>query len=114
MQCMKINIYYHKSSTGREVVRDYIGALDAETQDVIYALLRKFRDDSRFRQAPYSKKIYKDIFEIRIKIKDHFRILYAFAEKNSVILLHIFKKKTNKISQKDLELAINRLKLYEE
>ena len=111
---MNINIYYHKSSNGREIIRDHIESLNQETQDVIYAFLRKFKNDSRFRQAPHSKKIYKDIFEIRIKVKDHFRILYAFAEKNSVILLHIFKKKTNKISQKDLKLAINRLKLYEE
>ena len=29
-------------------------------------------------------------------------------------LSHIFKKKTNKIHKKDLDLAINRLKLYEQ
>ena len=110
---MTINIYYHRSSTGNEIIKNYIKSLDEETQDAVYAFLRKFRDDSRFRQIPYTKKIHKDIFEIRIKVRDHFRILYAFIEKDSVILLHIFKKKTNKISLKDLKLAINRLKLYE-
>jgi len=110
---MTIDIYYHRSSAGNEVIKNYIRSLDEETQDAVYAFLRKFRDDSRFRQVPYSKKIHKDIFEIRIKVRDHFRILYAFIGKDGVILLYIFKKKTNKISQTDLKLAISRLKLYE-
>lgn len=110
---MKINIYYHKSSSGREIVYDYIESLDKDTENEINAFLRKFRDGDRFRRGPYCKKLTKDIFEIRIKAKDCYRILYAFLYRDTVVLLHIFKKKTNKIPKKDLKLAINRLKLYE-
>ncbi|MCK5212022.1 type II toxin-antitoxin system RelE/ParE family toxin [Candidatus Parcubacteria bacterium] len=110
---MGFNIYYHKSSSGRIFVKDYINSLDKKTQYEIFSFLQKFKSDYRFRQSPYCKKIIKDIFEIRIKVRDCYRILFAFMYKDTVILLHIFKKKTNKISKKDLELAINRLKLYE-
>ena len=110
---MKLNIYYHKSNSGREIIYNYMESLDEDTEDKINASLRKFRDDYRFRQEPYCKKITKDIFEIRVKAKDCYRILYAFLYKDTVVLLHIFKKKTNKIFRKDLKLAINRLKIYE-
>ena len=114
IQNMAINIRYHKSNSGRIFVKDYIGSLDKKTQYEIYSFLQKFKSDYRFRQGPYCKKITGDIFEIRIKIKDCYRILYAFLYKDTVVLLHIFKKKTNKIFRKDLKLAINRLKLYEQ
>lgn len=110
---MKINIYYYRSSSGREIVYDYIESLDKDTENEINAFLRKFRDDYRFRRSPYCKKLTKNIFEIRIKARDCYRILYAFLYHDTVVLLHIFKKKTNKIPKKDLKLAINRLKLYE-
>lgn len=110
---MKINIYYHKSNSDKIFVKDYISSLDEKTQYEIYSFLQKFKNDDCFRKNPYCKKIIKDIFEIRIKVKDCYRILYAFLHKDTVILLHIFKKKTNKIPKKDLKLAINRLKLYE-
>ena len=110
---MRLNIYYHKSSSGREIIYDYIESLDKDTENRINTFLRKFRDDYRFRQEPYCKKVTKNIFEIRIKVSDCYRILYAFLYKDTVVLLHIFKKKTNKISKKDLKLAINRFKSYE-
>ena len=111
---MAINIRYHESSSGKIFIQDYIDSLDEKTQYEVYSFLQKFKNDYRFRQSPYCKKITKDIFEIRIKVKDCYRILYAFLYKDTIILLHIFKKKTNKILRKDLKLAINRLKLYEQ
>lgn len=111
---MRINIYYHRSSSGRVFVKDYINSLDEKTQYEIYSFLQKFKNDHHFRQNPYCKKIIRNIFEIRIRIKDSYRILYAFIYKDTVVLLHIFKKKTNKIPKKDLKTAVNRLKLYEQ
>lgn len=110
---MKINIHYYKSNSGRMFVKEYIESLDKETKYGIYAFLKKFKLDNHYRQIPYCKKITKEIFEIRIKIKDSYRILYASIYKNNVMLLHIFKKKTRKTPKKDLNLAINRLKTYE-
>ncbi|MFC1613402.1 type II toxin-antitoxin system RelE/ParE family toxin [Patescibacteria group bacterium] len=111
---MGIDIRYHESNSGKVFVKEYIGLLDKKTQYELYSFLQKFKNDERFRQSPYCKKIGKNIFEIRIKIKDCYRILYGFLFKDTIILLHIFKKKSNKIPKKELELAINRLKIYED
>jgi len=110
---MKLNIYHHKSDSGRDVIEEYINELDQETQDLIYAFLVRFRDDEQFRREPHCKKVFRDIFELRISAKDSYRILYAFVFRDSVILLNIFKKQTNKLPKKELELVIKRLKLYE-
>ncbi|HEC30606.1 MAG TPA: type II toxin-antitoxin system RelE/ParE family toxin [Candidatus Yonathbacteria bacterium] len=110
---MKLNIYHHVSSSGRDVIEHYINHLENDIQNVLYALLSKFECNEEFRREPHCKKIGKGIFELRIKVKDHYRILYAYARKDNVIFLHIFKKKTSKIPRKCLELAIKRLKQYE-
>ena len=110
---MKIEIRHHLSNSVRDLIEDYIESLGDDIKDDIYSFLKKFQDSLVFRNAPYCKKIYKNIFEIRIKIKDHYRILYAFLYQDCIILLHIFKKKTNKIPKKELELAIKRLKQYD-
>lgn len=109
---MKIEIYHYLSSSGRDLIEAYLDKLDLATKDEILIFLKGFKQNSIFRQPPYSKKITKDIFEIRIKVHDHYRILYAFVYKDSIILLNIFKKKTNKTPKKELDLALKRFKQY--
>ena len=58
---------------------------------------------------PHSKKISKKLFELRIHGVQEIRIFYVFY-KNSVVLLHIFKKKTQKLSQKEIKIALQRFK----
>lgn len=62
---------------------------------------------------PHARKVAKNIFEIRIKVKGEYRGFYAYSGKLDIIVLHFFRKKTQKIPIKDLELAQRRLKQYE-
>ncbi len=62
---------------------------------------------------PHAKKITRDLFEIRIKLRGEYRSLYAYIGKINIIILHFFRKKTQKTPIKDLELARRRLRLYE-
>jgi len=58
---------------------------------------------------PHSKKIDNDLFELRICGKKEIRIIYCFCN-DTIILLHAFVKKTQKLSKKDVFLAKCRLK----
>ena len=49
-------------------------------------------------------------WEIRILGKDSARILYVSKIKDEIILLHAFKKKTNKTPVKEINIAIKRWK----
>lgn len=62
---------------------------------------------------PSARKVAKDIFEIRIKLQGEYRGFYAYVGKLDIVILHFFRKKTQKTPIKDLELAQRRLKQYE-
>lgn len=62
-----------------------------------------------FLTYPYSKKIAPNLYELRIKGKDNLRIFYCFLE-NQIWLVHGFRKKTQKIPQREIQTAIDRIK----
>jgi len=69
-------------------------------------LLEKFGYDLKF---PHSKKIAKNLFELRVRGKQEIRILYTF-HKSQIILLSGFIKKSQKIPQKEIHTALDLLK----
>jgi len=58
---------------------------------------------------PHTKKLKKNLFELRVPGDQELRILYSF-HKNSVVLLHSFIKKSQKIPKRELLTALQRLK----
>ena len=62
---------------------------------------------------PQAKKITRDLLEIRVKFQGEYRGFYAYIGKLDIVILHFFRKKTQKTRIKDLELAQRRLKQYE-
>lgn len=63
---------------------------------------------------PFGKKLNKNLFEMRIKFRGQWRVIYAYLTKNNnVIILSAFHKKTQKTPVKELEKAKNRLKGYQ-
>jgi phage-related protein len=57
---------------------------------------------------PYSKKLEKDLWELRISGKQNIRVIYTF-KNNQIIILYLFLKKSNKTPVQILALARNRL-----
>lgn len=62
-----------------------------------------------FLKQPFSKKIAKDLFELRIKGRNSIRIFYTFS-RNKIYLLHAFRKKSQKIPPKEIKTALDRIK----
>jgi phage-related protein len=59
-------------------------------------------------RPPKSKKVAKDVFELRILASLSVRIFYTFKNEN-IWILHAFVKKSQKIPPKELAVATNRL-----
>ena len=57
---------------------------------------------------PYVKKVRSKLFEVRISGKIAVRILY-FMTHNEYYLLHAFKKKSPKMPEKELKIAVDRM-----
>lgn len=60
-------------------------------------------------RAPLSKKITNKIYELRIQGENSMRIFYCF-QKEKFYLLHIFRKKSQKLPKKEMKIALDRLK----
>jgi len=55
---------------------------------------------------PFGKKLDKNLFEMRIRKGGQIRILYFSQEKEYVVGVHGFVKKTQKTPQKELKQAM--------
>ena len=61
---------------------------------------------------PHSKKISKNLYELRICGKIEVRIFYAFI-KQEIVLLYGFIKKTRKIPRRHLKKAVHKLEILD-
>ena len=103
---MKKNIFLDKNA--EKELREF----DEEVQLEFEAYFKILELEGRL-DFPQARKVTKDLFEIRIKLKGEYRGFYAYIGKLDIVILHFFRKKTQKTPIKDLELARRRLKLYE-
>ena len=60
------------------------------------------------------KDVGKGAYEIRVHLNGAWRVIYVAKFMNAIYVLHAFEKKTQKTSQKDMELAKRRYKLIGE
>jgi phage-related protein len=106
---MKVNLY--RSSSGRSPVEDFISNLSKEDQ----ALFKTIHDGIELEGLKYPYVIFKPLegklWEIKFKGLDgSYRIAYVLVTGPKMFWLHLFKKKTQKISRLDFELAWKRMK----
>lgn len=102
-------VYYYQTIHGDRPVSDFLDSLSEIQQSKILRVLQSIRTYGLSSIIPHLKKITKtSLWEIRILGKDNIRIIYLVPDKLSIILLHGFIKKTQKTSQKDLSIALDR------
>jgi len=75
-------------------------------------LIEMLKTDGRL-EYPNGKKINKNLFEIRVKLDGVYRGFYAYLINNIVLILHFFKKKSQKTPSKDILVSERRLRDYE-
>jgi len=61
---------------------------------------------------PFGKKIDNNLFEVRIKFRGQWRLLYAYIIGNEVVILSAFQKKSQKTPVKEIQKAKERLRVY--
>lgn len=88
-------------------VSQFMNELDDATLQKVMKVIDLLSIYGPMLTTPYSKKITKNISELRTTGKNPIRILYCHKYR-SFVLLHIFKKKTNKLPPKELKLAESR------
>jgi phage-related protein len=89
-------------------IEKFTQALQAEARAKVARTIELLETFGHTLTFPHSKKVTKDLFELKIKGRQEIRIFYTF-DKNSAYLLHDFVKKQQKIPQKELKQALKKL-----
>lgn len=104
---MAWNVYFFQTPRGEKIVKEFIKRLAPKTVGKISQSLDLLKEHGPLLGMPYSKKLTREINELRIRGKEEVRILYTFS-KNNIYLLHAFKKKTQKTPRKEIDTAEKR------
>ena len=105
----RIEVFFYCTTTGKEPVREFLQALSDEEKKIIGTDIKvvQWRWPTG---EPLVKKLSASIYEIRSTLKNRIvRILFSQVS-DKLVLLHSFVKKTQKTDEKDIKMAIKRLK----
>lgn len=106
----KYKVYRYESKIGRNVIDEF---LKRSPQLLKAKVLRMVDYLEAYGVTPTNPALKKlvgyNMWELRSLGKDNIRILFSkYAD--GFVTLHIFRKKTQKTSKSDLDLALNRLR----
>lgn len=104
---MNWEILFFETARGEKVVKEFIKTLDDSTVSKISNEIDLLETHGSFLVMPHSKKITRDLYELRIRGRQEVRIIYGFVKKN-IYLLHIILKKTEKTPSKEIKTAEQR------
>ena len=108
----KIKVY--ESPGGDKPVEEFLKSLDEKAQLKVSRTLDHLEEFGLEGAHPYAKKLTgTTLWEIRILGADSIRIFYVALSGKVFLLLHGFKKKSQKTHNKDIAIAQNRLTEYQ-
>jgi phage-related protein len=102
---------YYEAPDGSIPVYDYLDALDKKTKMKILATIEKLLEVDQLRMPFFRpfRGMGHNLSELRI---GKFRIFISEVEKNTYILLHIFRKKSDETPKRETDIAIKRLEFW--
>ena len=106
----KIIANFYQLDSGKEPVRDWLLGLDREDRQIIGKDIQKVEFGWPI-GMPYSRNLEKGLYEVRSSITSNriARVLFCI-QKNQMILLHGFIKKTQTTPDKEKATARKRMK----
>lgn len=96
---------------GKKLIESFLEKQEKKSKTRVIRMILMLEKYGPSLGMPYSRKIDKDLWELRISGKEAFRVFYTI-KGSEIILLHIFKKKTPRIPSKEIKLAKQRLERY--
>lgn len=106
---MAWEVKFYQNSRGEEPAKVLIMSLDLRTQQKVADSIAILKMSGPFLMPPYMKKLQQNLYELRIKSKVAVRVFYS-PKTGVYYLLHAFVKKAQKTPDKELKVAIDRMK----
>ena len=98
--------FYKDVKTGQSPVLEYIDGLRDKEGSKIFKYIEFLRINKGYLEEPYSKHIRGKIRELRVDFgQNRHRVFYFTFIKKTIILLHVFLKKTDKVPTSEIKKA---------
>lgn len=109
----KLEVFFYSSDVGNEPVRDWLKSLPKEDKKILGEDIKTIQFGWPL-GMPLVRSLGKGLWEVRSNLKSRriARIIF-FIDQNTMILLHGFIKKSQKTSNDDINLALQRKKEFE-
>ena len=108
-----MEIIFYTTSLGCSPVTDFIDKQPKGDQAVIAASLEELEENGFAAKGVRFRQIQGKLWEIKIKAPSGgYRFLYGMTGGRDLIILHVFKKKTQQTPLKEIKIALKRLKEY--
>jgi len=96
--------YYENKRVKETPVQEYIDKLNQEHQKRIFSYVNKLVEESGRLKFPYTEHIKDKIWQLR---PGPYRLFYFIFAGERIILLHIFRKKSEKTPPREIGRALN-------
>lgn len=103
----KIRIEFYQTASGRVPVEDYLNSIHPDVRSAVSEAIRDIGQYGFKTLHADFRHILGKLWEIKI---DTNRIFYVMIHREKMVLLHAYKKQSQKMPRRELKVAIKRLK----
>ena len=103
---MSKRVIYYPDARGHAEALEFLLALTQDEQQKAFAYISYLEEQGEGLRRPIAGHLGDKIYELRPK---QIRILYGFVGKELAVILHAFRKKTDRVPPKEKRLAETRL-----
>ena len=103
-----MNVIYFKQASGKEPVKEYIDKLPNILSAQVLTALKDIQENGIVKALVTCRQIEGKLWEIKLDAK---RIFYVLIDGPTMVLLHAYKKQSQKAPKKEISVAKKRMKL---
>lgn len=106
-----MKVYFYESAPGKSPITKYIDELPKSDQARFFEVIDEIESHGLSAVRVIFKPIEGKLWEIKFKGgNSSYRVFYCLIEKEIMVWLHAFSKKTQKTPTKEIEVAAKRMK----
>jgi phage-related protein len=105
-----MRIIFYRTPTGQEPVRDYLSSLPLRDRAAVADVLDAIREYGLHAPGVRFKQIKGKLWELYVKAGTSYRIFYVAVTGPMMVLLHVYKKQSQKAPAREIKVAERRMK----
>jgi phage-related protein len=106
-----MKVVFYSNASGKSPVLENINELGKEDQARLFGCLKNIEELGFYSPRVEFRQIEGKLWEIKIRLQScGYRVFYVTIKKDMLVLLHAFKKQSQKTPDKIIKTAMKRLK----